>query len=68
MTGLSDLTEACLAANGRSRHRLALGEARAAVTGEIADMPGFVLALSEWLGSDPEAVFRDKWVRDESAP
>jgi hypothetical protein len=68
MTGLSVLTEACLAANGRSPHRLARGGARPAVTGEIADMPAFVLALSEWLGSDPQAMCRHKWVCGESAP
>lgn len=65
---LGELTQAYLAATGRSRHRLELGEARAAVTREIADVLGFVLALSERLGIDAEAAFRAKWARYESAP
>lgn len=68
MTGQGDLTEACPAATGRFRYRLAFREARAAVTGRTADGPRFVPALSERPGIDPQAPFRDRWAYDGSAP
>lgn len=65
---LGELTQAYLAATGRSRHRLVGEEARAALEREIADVLGFVLALSDRLGIDAAAAFRAKWARYEDRP
>lgn len=65
---LGELTQAYLAATGRSRHRLEGPEARAALEREIADVLGFVLALSERLGIDAGAAFQAKWARHEAMP
>ncbi len=65
---LGELTQAYLAATGRSRHRLEPEAASGALGREIADVLGFVLALSERLGIDAEAAFAAKWARHESVP
>ena len=65
---LGELTQAYLAATGRSRHRLEGGEARSALEREIADVLGFVLVLSDRLGIDAAGAFRAKWGRYEDRP
>ena len=62
---LGELTQAYLAATGRSRHRLDGADARAALSAEIADVLGFVLALAERLEIDAEAAVAQKWLKYE---
>lgn len=62
---LGELTQAYLAATGRSRHRLDGIEAQAALSAEIADVLGFVLALAERLGIDADAALAEKWLKYE---
>jgi NTP pyrophosphatase (non-canonical NTP hydrolase) len=65
---LGELTQAYLAATGRSRHRLEPQAAAEALSREVADVLGFVLAFAQRLGIDAEAAFAAKWARHEAAP
>lgn len=64
---LGELTQAYLAASGRSRHRLEGDDARGALSAEIADVLGFTLALAERLGIDAGAAVSAKWLKYEKS-
>lgn len=64
---LGELTQAYLAATGRSRHKLQGADAREALSAEIADVLGFTLSLAERLGIDADAALAKKWLAYEKA-
>jgi NTP pyrophosphatase (non-canonical NTP hydrolase) len=64
---LGELTQAYLAATARSRRKLEGAAGHEAMSQEIADVLGFVLALAERLGIDAGAAFEAKWARYEAA-
>lgn len=65
---LGELTQAYLAATGRSRHRAEAAGSPERIGQEIADVLGFALALAERLGIDAGAALETKWMRYEAEP
>ena len=64
---LGELTQAYLAATGRSRHKSEGETARQDLAREIADVLGFVLVLAERLQIDAGAALEAKWLYYETA-